>query len=347
MLLSTAVLALLVANAPDSPRSTVVWTWRAPRGCPDEATTRRELNAAAQTACSLDADAQVEKTDAGWRLELRLRRQGRAEERTLTAATCKALADAVVVIVAVACIEDALSAVPEPPVAAVPPPPAEAPQVEPGGSTGVPPEATELPEERRATEAPLVLRPAGPGQALIDRRRVGAPIAELGLRGGVAWAPTHAPAANLGLAVRMRWRWVDLVLVGGYTSGRTSRYAQMSELGVKTRLAHAGLAVCPALDWGDGRARGRGGLCAEVEVGAMFGTGVGAPTNRTGARPWVALGLAPVLGWFPNPRISVGLQLDLLLGVVRPAFALEGLDPLVRADALGVRLHTTLYIRLF
>ena len=38
---------------------------------------------------------------------------------------------------------------------------------------------------------------------------------------------------------------------------------------------------------------------------------------------------------------------DLLVSVVRPAFELEGLAPLVRAAPFGVRIHTTIFVRLF
>jgi hypothetical protein len=118
-------------------------------------------------------------------------------------------------------------------------------------------------------------------------------------------------------------------------------------LGVATRLAHAGLAVCPALEWGRGLARGRGALCAAFAAGAMFGTGIGTPSDVTRARPWVATGVAPTLAWLPHPRISLTFAVDLLVSVVRPAFELEDLEPLVRAAPFGVRMHTTIYLRLF
>lgn len=331
---ATAALALLLA-AP-----AVEWRWRAPAGCPDEATTRRELDAATPAACALAADAAVRRTPDGWHLDLRLERQGRVSERPLDAGTCRALADAAVVIVTVACSEDPEAApgplVPEP---APPLDPPLAPPDAPPPTPSEPPLAPTPPAEPSPGLAPRAPPPAARARAR--------PIGELGLHGGVAWAPTLAPAAHLGPVFRLRWRRVDLVLSAGYTGARIHRYPQAPALGVAQRLAHAGLAACPALDWGRGRARGRGGLCLGAELGAVIGTGLGTPEDRTRARPWAALGLAPVLGWLPHPRLALALQLDLLASLSRPAFRLEDLEPIARVAPFGVRLRTMLLVRLF
>ena len=351
VLLATAAAVLIRVQDPVAADNTGVgWTWKAPEGCPDEATTRRELVAATRTACTLGVNARVERSGADWRLDLQLRGQGNESTRTLTAATCRALADAAIVIVMVACAEETRLADPvsEPPgddraptIAAtneatlVPPVPPTAP----ADAPGVEPRAT-----APSREAPPTRLDAPVASA---RRRLTAPIGEIGLRSGVAWAPTLAPAANLGLSLRLRWPRVDLLLSGAYTSARSQRYEQQPMLGVTTRLAHVGLAVCPALEWGRGLTRGRAALCAELAVGAMFGTGFGAPINVTRPRPWFAVGLTPTLGWLLHPRVSLGLGVDLLVSLVRPAFELEGLPPLVRAAPFGVRLHTTIFIRMF
>ena len=348
VLLATAAAALLGVQDPVAADNTgVSWTWEAPEGCPDEATTRRELVAATRTACTLGVDARVERSGAYWRLDLQLREQGNESARTLTAATCRALADAAIVIVTVACAEETRQADPvsEPPgddraptiaatneatlVPPVPPPaPADAPAALPRATAPL-------------RESPTIRLDAPVASA---RRR---PIGEIGLRGGVAWAPTLAPAANVGIGLRLRWPRVDLLLSGAYTSARSQRYEQQPMLGVTTRLAHVGLAVCPALEWGRGLTRGRAALCAELAVGAMFGTGFGAPVNVTRPRPWFAAGLTPTLGWLLHPRVSLGLGVDLLVSLVRPAFELEGRPPLVRAAPFGVRLHTTIFVRMF
>jgi len=348
VLVATAIAALLSANVPDTAGPTgIVWTWQAPSGCPDEETTRRELAAATRTACTLAANAKVLRTAAGWRLDLELGLRGRRSARTLTGATCRALADAAIVIVTVACTEDASLSDPsvEPTSAAQAeaPAPAVDPPIVPSPIEPAPMATVRTIDEvapRRASAR--IVPPAAPA-----RRTRKPPIAELGLRGGVAWAPTPAPAALLGLALRLRWARIDVVLSGAYTSARTERYAEQPTLGVTTRLAHMGLAVCPALEWGRGLGRGRGALCAELAAGAMFGSGVGAPSNVTRARPWLGADLGPTLAWLPHPRISLGLAVDLLVSVVRPAFELEGLAPLVRAAPFGVRIHTTIFVRLF
>ena len=302
-----AALALLVAGvAPPGPD----WAWRAPDDCPDEATTRAELRAVTAAACTLTADADLRPTPDGWRLDLEIRTRRAIQLRSLTASTCRALADAAIVIVAVACTDDAA----EPPPDAPPPDPSADPP------------------------SPV---PAAP------RARARRPMGELGLRGGLAWAPTLDLAADLGPVLRLRWPRLDLALAAGYTTASRSFYPDAPGLGLTHRLAHLGLAVCPALAWGRGLARGRASLCLGAELGAMFGTGLGAPNNFTRARPWAALGLAPALGWLPHPRLALGLQLDLLAAVVRPEFALAGQDPLVRAAPFGVRVHTSFLVRLF
>lgn len=313
-----AALALLIADvAPSDPAP--AWTWRAPEGCLDEATTRAELRAATSTACSLAADADLQPTATGWRLDLEVRTRRAIQLRTLTASSCRTLADAAIVIVTVACTEEAAPPPDEPP-------PDEPPPDEPSPDTP-PPDAPRPP----VPPSPRVVRPLG----------------ELGLRGGLAWSPTLEPAADLGAVLRLRWRRLDLALAAGYTAARRTFEVDAPDLGIAHRLARLALAACPALEWGRGRARGRGAVCLGAELGVMLGTGLGTPDNLTRARPWAALDLAPALGWHPHPRLALVLQLDLLAAVVRPTFALEGREPLVRAAPFGVRLHTNLLVRLF
>jgi hypothetical protein len=317
-LAALAILIADVARAEPGP----AWTWRAPDGCPDEATTRAELRAATTTACDLAADADLQPTAAGWRLDLELRTRRAIQLRTLTAGTCRALADAALVIVTVACTEDAVTLTTRGPVASSP--------------VEAPPPPVDRPRPASPREPPAPPRP-----------RPSRPVGELGLRGGLALSPTLAPAADLGPVLRLRWRRVDLVLAAGYTSVRRSFAADAPELGVALRLARFALAACPAREWGRGRARGRGAVCLGAELGAMLGTGLGAPDTFTRARPWAALALAPALGWHPHPRLAVVLQVDLLAAVVRPAFGLEGQDLQVRAAPFGVRVHTALLVRVF
>ncbi|MBK8263608.1 MAG: hypothetical protein IPK80_20005 [Nannocystis sp.] len=306
----------------------VSWRWQAPVECPDEAMTGRALAAAITGACAARAEGAVSRSAEGWRLDLKVIVGDELDQRTLSATTCSALADAAIVIVTVACEEgerqDAVD---------------ERPQEGPEGPQEVQQEVQE--GQRVAPREPVVAPPAtAPRVSGAAGARARAQLG-LGLAGGVAWAPTLAAAGAVGPIARVDWRRLALVGTVRYTSARTSRLAEMPALGVAQRLISAGVGLCPV--WR--RGRGRVAICGGGEVGALLGTGVGAPTNLTRARPWAALVLSPAIGWSLRRRVELGVGADLLVSLSRPVFALEDRGPVTSVSPWGVRLHTTLLFR--
>ena len=89
------------------------------------------------------------------------------------------------------------------------------------------------------------------------------------------------------------------------------------------------------------------GLCAGLEAGAMFGTGVGTPRTRTRARPWVAGASGARLRWWAHPRVAIGVHGDVAASFTRPAFALEGFGFVTRARRLSARVRLFAEVRLW
>lgn len=307
----------------------VEWNWRAPAGCPSEASTRERFQQQAPASCALadDAegplqiDARVRTRGRGFDLELRLRRGERTIVRSVSGRSCAALADVAAVIAATACPELT---------------PRASPVERPGH--GELPLAVELPPERPTLPAPPeppAPRPDRSPPATAPRPR---PAAALTLRLGPAWGPTPAPALAVGGGVSLRWRRLLLLAALDFTTRRFVRAAEDPRVGVEVRLLGASLAIGPGGAWGRGRARGHGALLAAIEGGAMLGTGVGTLNVRTRAQPWAALSLGPRLGWRPTANFGASLQLAVAASLTRPAFRLEPYEAVVRGAAWSMRL---------
>ncbi len=120
-----------------NPNAPTILSWVAPPGCPSEAELTRQIlgaiGAGANVPASLHARAVVEEASGRWRAEVELSIAGDASIRRVEGETCRAVADAVAVIIAVAVTPEVTPPAPPPPEPA-PAPPLPAPQAPPPAS---------------------------------------------------------------------------------------------------------------------------------------------------------------------------------------------------------------------
>jgi hypothetical protein len=206
------------------------------------------------------------------------------DERTIEAANCEALAEAVLLVVAVA-VEAAQAEVLEP---------------EPE------PEETEPEPE---PEPEFELEPAPPPKP--EPRVHG----HLGVLGGGGYGPIDAGMGTVALELGVHGRWWRASVRGLFVPPRvtTGRYD----------AGFGGLRACvvPPL------ARGRIELpvCAGIEAGVVRGRGLDtSPNPRTATLPWAAADLGPALLWVPNRLVALGVEVDLVVALLRGGFTVGG-----------------------
>lgn len=104
---TTLTLATLLTGAHGTPPSLEEIRWDAPEGCPDEATVERTLVRTlgareSGESLGLEAVATARQRSGHWVLELVLTRDGRSRMRRIEADSCRELASAAVLVLAIA-----------------------------------------------------------------------------------------------------------------------------------------------------------------------------------------------------------------------------------------------------
>ncbi len=340
--MASAILASgLALFAPPSPvpgEALPSFSWDAPEGaCPSEEDVRTRLTrrlAAAHPAAQpppakVAAVARVRATETGFDLRLWTAEAGRLRERTLADADCSVLADAAVLLVALAIHPDTR---PEDPRVA---------DVAAAAREAQEPSAPPKPQER-GPEAPgqPTREDDGPKQADPHRTRPKRPRAEgvVMAHAGVAAGalPGVGPVVRIagGPSFRIRPRLsLRLSIPVTYEVERRGRFADREDAGADLHLVSSGVTGCVV-----GRLkRVRLPGCAGLEGGVIVGRGVGVAAPRTDVVAWVAL---PV-----SFGVDVGVGRFLLLSVavegvfplLRTVFVVEGLGDVFRPAAAAVR----------
>jgi len=289
-------------------------TWTAPAECPQAtaAEARVQRLVGADAAASVAASVSLQKlAENRWSATLAL---GDAT-RVLEGESCDSVADAVVVILAMAI--DPKAATASPPVPAAEQPAAQALAAAPAGPVAAPPE----PAPPRSAPA-AARRNERPPDAIADVAPVSLPSRELApwgasLRGFGEWGMLPAPSLGGVVAVHATWGGSNLaelsalallprdeVVEGGTSGGEFSWFGL--QLMACRRLAP------PAF------------VCGGFEGGRLSGTGFGAREVRTQHTFWAApgaeLSFAPALGSSLAFEASAGL----FIALRKPEFALDG-----------------------
>lgn len=323
----------LAARAAPAERPAVEFRWDAPASCPPEAEVVAELERllggplAQRTGPRMTAIARVRQEQGGL-FDLRLWTVSDAGtlQRSLSHAQCDALAKAGALIAAMAIDPSVLDRMAEGTEAAEVA--AEAKTVaepEPPPEPG--PAEVEPPPEKRPEE-----RPDRPRRAVRGALRVGA---------GVSFGDLPGAGALLRLTPALLWPRARLELEVSYGPVRRARFDDAPDRGADLQLASAALRGCAVL-----RARKlEFPLCAGVEIGAMYGRGVGYSLTREGRLLLASLTAAPAIFYVPHPRVAVGTIVEGAVHVARPRFVVDGAGEVYRAAPASVRALAAIELR--
>lgn len=326
--------------------------WRAPAGCPAEATVRARLaHALPPEVEAPHVDAEVfAGGDGRFHATVVLRGTWGEATRSLDSPTCDTLADAVVLLAAVSV---STAAEPEPPVR-VPEPTQPEPGVE--GDTGddlEPSVAIEPSVDTEEREAELEAAPPSDSGST-DRSRTGSAdassrsptpvlrgLARVEARAGAGLLPRVDLGAAATLGLEHRWFRVEL---GGAAwlprertvapDARVRASAWALELrGCATLRPTPRLVVLP---------------CAELDAGELRGEGRGSGlvNGRVSRQPWVAIGVGPALAVRLHRLVGLWAGATLVVPVRRVGLGLEGLTSdahrmaaVAGRGAVGLELH--------
>lgn len=289
--------------------------WEAPEECPDaralqvdvERLLGRPLDAADLT--SIGMDGRVKRRGKAWHLWLEI---GGAQARELDAPRCETLAEVAALYVALAVDPMAML------------------------DAEVPAALSTSRDYAGTTELPW---PDAQGGTTLDTPPVTVKkrARELGIgarfMAGVSGflLPGAAAGVAVGFAVMLpRARFEAL---GSYSLPTEAEHDEEPDIGAEIQLGAAALRGCPVLK----ARRWEFPLCAGVEVGAMVARGLGVEKPTVQRSLWAAITAGGAAAWQPVSAIALWAQVDAVVPLVRPGFAVEGLGSLFRAPPAGVQ----------
>lgn len=324
-----------VYAAPAVERPAVEFRWDAPAGCPDEAAVVAQLEAllggplAERRGERLTAIARVRQEPGGaWDLRLWTVSDDGTLQRSLRHERCDMLAKAGVLIAAMAIdplaqermeggAEVGAVAATAEPVAKYEAPPVQEPVPVP---TPAPMPVTEPPRP----EVKVVPPPPPRARALRGALRVS---------GGVAFGDLPGVGATLRLTPALVWPRVRLELEAAYGPVRRARFDDRPDVGADLQLAAGALRACPLFR----RKQLELAVCGGLELGAMYGRGVGFALEADGRLLWAALHLMPALFVVLHPRAALFFAVEGQVALARPRFVVEGFGTVYRALPGGAR----------
>lgn len=317
--LAALALAVTASLAP-----AVELEWHAPEDCPDAAWVTSRLAAYLDRAPALDeptrVDAEVRRFDDGaW--ELTLRFEARPEEpRVLTSHSCEGLAEAAVVVVAIAVAPDAIAvapdavadepSVPSPDEPASAPPPATPPPATPRNAATI----TRSGDAARGATRPVELSVtalAGVGVGAV-------PV-------GLAFAPSLAASAR-------RWR---VGLAALYEPTRSLRLPDLPASG--SDVMH--WALGPEACWlPHPRPRLALPVCGGIELGQLVAAPVQLVDGQRRRSLWAAVTLATGLRARVHRRVALWLAPAAVITLTPARVVVQGEpSPLFRTTPVGFR----------
>lgn len=339
MSLTTLALALL-STAP-AEASPLDLTWTAPAACPDaEAIEGRVLDAIGDTQREppLEVIGEVTETPDGFTMAVTIVGDASEGTRTLPAATCDELADAAVLIMAIAIDPRAIERLEQPEPEPEPQPePLPEPEPEPEPEPLPEPEPEPDPEPQPPPEpAPEPQPPRQPWDIHLDA------VVTPGVAIGVFPTVTGWFGAGLGLEGR-NWR----VELDGTINTPVERTSEANpDITGRFLLGAAVARGCPVLHSRDVDIP----ICLGIEVGAMRGRGDnGVDTPQTQNALWVgALGGVAAI-WRPQrlgERFGFGVRAEGVAGITQPKFETQPSGEVFRAGRGGGRFGAIFAIRL-
>ncbi|WP_170135310.1 hypothetical protein [Nannocystis exedens] len=325
---------------PASPRPVVEFRWDAPASCPAEAEVIAELERllggplAERKGSRLTAIARVrQEPGGGFDLRLWTVSDEGTLQRSLTHAQCDALARAGALIAAMAIDPSVLGRMSEETDAAEVA--AEAKTVE---DPEPPPEPEPTPPEPQV-EPPKPEPPQPPKPEKVKKgRRVRGGVR---LGAGLSFGDLPGVGALIRLTPALIWPRARLEFEVGYGPLRRARFDDQPDRGADLQLAVGAVRGCPLL-----RARKfEFPLCAGLELGAIYGRGVGYAITSEGRQLFVALHLAPGVFYALHPRVAVGAIVEGAIHLVRPRFTVANLGMIYHSALASVRALLAVEVR--
>jgi hypothetical protein len=284
--------------------------WEAPAECPDAESVRlateRLLGKKLGSVQGLRvrAEGKVRRSEAGnWELYAVLAVGEHLEEETLVAKKCRALADAMALKVALAidplAVVDAVQPAPEP--------------------------APSQPANQAAHDdrAPVSAPKSTP------RLRVG-----LRIVGGVGLGPLPGVTPGAGLYGSLQLPSFRIELGAAAFWGGVARYAALSNVGADLQVFMGAARGCVT----PGSGRWLFPICGGLELGTMRGRGFGVATTSSTSGLWGGVVIGPAVQFRTTERLSLWVEADATLTLVKPEFHMRNLDTLYAPQAGGSRL---------
>jgi hypothetical protein len=236
------------------------------------------------------------------------------DERTIEGPSCESLAEAAVLVIAVA-VEAPDPAVDE----ASPVSPSEVDEAD--DRQPIEPQSEPQSEPEPAQREPAPSLPVDPPKSLSPkslspaRQRV---RGHVGMFGGGGVGPLDTGMGTLGLELGLQGHWWRASARGLWIPPRRTLADDPTRIGrYDGGLGGARACVVPTFV----RVRLESPICAGIEAGLLRGRGIDTTPNPTTAtRAWAAVELGPSLLYVPKRWVALGLELDLVVALLRGGF---------------------------
>jgi hypothetical protein len=321
-----AALAVL-AHARTASAGELALTWTAPPGCPTTSELRDAVlrgGAGAEPGERIEAVAHVEHGDR-WSVTLQTSRAGIASpERRLEATSCRALADATAVILALALIPEGTAppagdGPPETAPAATPRDAAPVTTSPPAAATAPPPAAAAAPDAQsreRGARAPELAHPTFAASASVATDAATLPSPAVGARAALAWTPGHG----------------RLELSGSYFA------AQSQTTGVSPAGASFASGVLGArAGWTVLRGVVELSPRAGADVELVRARGFGAANNYDASAAWLSAAAGALVVVPLASFLALRADADAIAPLSRPRFVVDGEGAVHHPPAFGLR----------
>jgi hypothetical protein len=311
----------------------VALAWRAPDPCPTEASVRLEVaRLLAGSSASGMADAEVMRAGTRWRVALSMN----GGERHLEAASCKALADATALIVAMAVDPERVAANRAAPDASptredggdpraddaraeASSPDAAPPEVLPpdgGTSDGGAPAGERAPEDAAVPERPTIAEMPPPGDAGESTSELHPFAAGLGVALDFGTLPAPGGGADIWVAW-MPWR-LRLEAYASEFAANSSHADATGAFGTFSLFLAGGRACYVARASSFELAP-----CAGGEGASLVGSGHGVSPANVGSSSWFAFDAALLGAWRFSPNLAILLRGGAAIPLMRPEFQIN------------------------
>lgn len=298
----------------------VALEWKAPADCPRGSDVVAEVDRILENSSSvkpsqpIHAAAQVSYDGARYQVRLQIETAQGSSTRDIHSSSCRAVADASALVLALVIDPNAK-----------PPEPAPAPAPEKALAS--------KPVQRRPSRRARPPRPA-PRPAPVSVHALAWAGADLGS------LPALAPMFGAGAGVQVGAQRFELG--AELWPERFGGVAGSATTGGEFSMLAGSLRTCRSLLSGKLEL----GPCGAVEVGRLHARGTGVDQPGQASKLWTALVLGGELRWSPVRVLAVTLRLGAAFPLLRPRFVLTGIGPVYRPAVVGGRAALGLDVRL-